>query len=40
MMSSSLLIMYFTVPNIKAVIYAGITMALVATFVWWKYPSS
>lgn len=37
-MSSSLLIMYFTVP-IKGVIYSGICMALVAIWAW-RYPSS
>lgn len=40
MMSSSLIIMYFTVPDIMLVVYAGVIMALVATFVWWKFPSS
>lgn len=37
-MASSLAIMYFTVP-INAVIYSGITMALVAIWAW-RYPSS
>lgn len=37
-MSSSLLIMYFTVP-IKGVIYSGIMMLLVAVWAW-RYPSS
>jgi uncharacterized membrane protein YbaN (DUF454 family) len=38
MMSTSLLIMFFTVP-IKGVIYTGIFMAFVAIWAW-RYPSS
>lgn len=37
-MSSSLLIMFFTIP-IKGVIYSGICMALVAVWAW-RYPNS
>jgi uncharacterized membrane protein YbaN (DUF454 family) len=37
-MSSSLIIMYFTVP-ITGVIFTGITMVLVAAWAW-RYPSS
>jgi uncharacterized membrane protein YbaN (DUF454 family) len=37
-MSSSLLVMYLTIP-IKAVIYSGITMLLVAVWAW-RYPGS
>jgi uncharacterized membrane protein YbaN (DUF454 family) len=37
-MSTSLIIMYFTVP-IKGVIYSGIMMLLVAVWTW-RYPSS
>lgn len=37
-MSSSLIIMYFTVP-IKGVIYSGIMMFLVAVWAW-RYPNS
>lgn len=37
-MSSSLAIMYFTVP-ITGVVYSGIAMALVALWAW-RYPSS
>jgi uncharacterized membrane protein YbaN (DUF454 family) len=37
-MASSLFIMYFTIP-IKAVIYSGIFMFLVAVWAW-RYPSS
>jgi uncharacterized protein len=39
MMSSSLVIMWFTTHNIKAIAYAGITMLLVAIWAW-RYPSS
>ena len=39
MMSSSLVIMWFTTHNIKAIIYTAITMALVAIWAW-KYPGS
>ena len=38
MMSTSLIIMSFTVP-IKGVVYTGIFMALVAVWAW-RYPSS
>lgn len=37
-MSSSLIIMYFTVP-LKPVIYAGVTMLLVAVWTW-RFPGS
>lgn len=37
-MSSSLVIMYFTIP-IKGVIYSGIMMLLVAVWAW-RYPST
>ena len=39
MMASSLIIMWFTTHNEKAVLYAGITMFLVV--IWgWRYPGS
>ena len=38
MMSTSLIIMSFTVP-VKGVVYTGIFMAFVATWAW-RYPSS
>lgn len=37
-MTSSLLIMYFTIP-LKGVIYSGIMMLMVAVWAW-RYPSS
>jgi uncharacterized membrane protein YbaN (DUF454 family) len=38
-MSSSLAIMWFTTGNIKAMIWAGVTMLVVAVWTW-RYPSS
>ena len=38
-MSSSLAIMWFTTGNIKAMIWAGATMLVVAVWTW-RYPSS
>jgi len=38
-MESSLLIMWFTTGNLKAVIYTGITMLLVAIWAW-RYPAT
>ena len=39
MMSISLVIMYFTVPNLTAVTWTGITMLCVAIWAW-RYPST
>jgi uncharacterized membrane protein YbaN (DUF454 family) len=38
-MSSSLVILWFTTYNIKAVIYSGISMLLVAIWAW-RFPGS
>lgn len=38
-MDSSLVIMWFTTHNVKAVVATGITMALVAAWAW-RYPST
>ena len=38
-MESSLLIMWFTTGNLKAVVYTGITMLLVAIWAW-RYPAT
>lgn len=38
-MDSSLVIMWFTTHNIKAVVATGITMMLVAIWAW-RYPST
>ena len=38
-MSSSLAIMWFTTGNIKAMVWAGVTMLVVAVWTW-RYPSS
>ena len=38
-MDSSLVIMWYTTHNLKAVIYTGITMLLVAIWAW-RYPST
>lgn len=38
-MDSSLIIMWYTTHNLKAVIYTGITMLLVAIWAW-RYPST
>jgi hypothetical protein len=39
MMSISLVIMYFTVPNLTAVTWTGVTMLCVAIWAW-RYPST
>lgn len=39
-MMSSLSIMWLSTGNVKATIYAAITMAVVAVFVWLRYPGS
>ena len=38
-MTTSLLVFWFTVGNVKATIYMGITFALIVTWAW-RYPGS